>query len=110
MSQREISICLWCKHYNGDIRCAAFPAGIPEQLYPLISGTMATFDHRYPYEGDNNIQFELEDDFEKIKDNSTIRLLAQQPQGIQGVYNYLEILFKLYDKRREQGFMLPKDS
>lgn len=48
-------ICIGCKHLQGDLRapkCAAFPAGIPNEI--LLSKA----DHRKPYPGDQGILFD----------------------------------------------------
>jgi hypothetical protein len=50
-------ICGGCKHLFTDLmdcKCAAFPAGIPEEI--LLSKSAA--DHRKPYPGDLGIQFD----------------------------------------------------
>lgn len=41
-----------CKHYLSELRCLAFPDGIPDDI---LSGE---FDHTQPHEGDNGIQYE----------------------------------------------------
>jgi len=46
--------CVLCKHYNGVLKCDAFPMGIPQEI---ISGLVS---HKEPYKGDNGIQFEKE--------------------------------------------------
>jgi hypothetical protein len=46
-------ICNHCKHINDDGQtCKAFPNGIPSDI---LTGK---FDHKQPYESDNNIQYE----------------------------------------------------
>ena len=47
--------CMDCKHFineKGTPRCAAFPDGIPEEIW------MGEVDHVKPYKGDGGIQFE----------------------------------------------------
>lgn len=50
--------CMKCKHLHKPVdgdwgyKCAAFPAGIPEEI---ITGEV---EHRQPYDGDNGIVFE----------------------------------------------------
>jgi hypothetical protein len=50
MSQSDL--CLFCKHYQENAKCDAFPDGIPEDIF---SGE---FDQHNPYPGDHGIQFE----------------------------------------------------
>ena len=56
--QKQAPICLICKHLyktNGlDLKCKAFPKGVPEEIMER------KHDHRRPYKGDNDIQFEVE--------------------------------------------------
>lgn len=44
--------CPVCVHYRGELKCAAFPEGIPELI---LTGR---HDHTEPYSGDNGIRFE----------------------------------------------------
>ena len=44
--------CFDCKHYLEELKCKAFPAGIPEEI---LDGKN---DHKKPYHGDNGILFE----------------------------------------------------
>ena len=47
-------LCIFCRHLkDGQVRCAAFPQGIPDDLLFSLR------DHREPYEGDRGIRFEL---------------------------------------------------
>lgn len=51
-------ICIGCKHLTGDLRepkCAAFPAGIPNEI--LLSRA----DHRKSFPGDQGITFDPKD-------------------------------------------------
>lgn len=52
MTKRLMIPCDICKHYRGEIKCDAFPHGIPDEIYFL------GFDHRKEYPGDNGIRFE----------------------------------------------------
>jgi hypothetical protein len=60
------ALCFWCKHFDTtslkgrDASCAAFPNGIPEHIWYL------KYDHHEPHEGDNGIQFEKLDNFDKM--------------------------------------------
>lgn len=50
--------CCSCKHWNGTPRvrrCAAFPSGIPAEIWKAEAG------HREPYPGDQGIQYEPTD-------------------------------------------------
>lgn len=44
--------CFDCRHYRDDYRCAAFPAGIPDDILTNAA------DHRRPHPGDHGIRFE----------------------------------------------------
>jgi len=44
--------CITCKHFRGDMSCAAYPGGIP---WPILSGDVS---HDKPRFDDNGIQFE----------------------------------------------------
>lgn len=44
--------CSKCKHFNGSIRCKAFPNGIPMDIFG------GKVDHSKPVKGDNGITFE----------------------------------------------------
>lgn len=50
--------CIYCKHFNKPSRgkCTAFPQGIPGRFI------LGTTEHLAPYEGDHNVQFELDPD------------------------------------------------
>ncbi|HEV8079563.1 MAG TPA: hypothetical protein VGP43_02540 [Chitinophagaceae bacterium] len=58
----EITLCNICKNYLGDLKCQAFPQGIPEQI---LNGEN---NHTEPLsDQDNEIVFEMD---KKIKDIS----------------------------------------
>lgn len=44
--------CLMCKHFDGDMKCEAFPKEIPQEIFN------GEYDHSKPYPGDNGIRFE----------------------------------------------------
>ena len=44
-----------CINYTGDLKCLAFPEGIPEEIL------LGKVGHKEPYDGDHGIQFELVD-------------------------------------------------
>jgi hypothetical protein len=44
--------CLTCKHYDGNLRCAAFPEGVPTVI---LTGEV---DHDTPIVGDHGLQYE----------------------------------------------------
>lgn len=51
----ETILCNNCKNYIGDLKCLAFPDGIPEKI---LTGEL---DHEKPIEGQsNNFVFEAE--------------------------------------------------
>lgn len=52
MTTRLMIPCDICKHYRGEMKCNAFPSGIPDEIYFL------GYDHRKEYPGDNGIRFE----------------------------------------------------
>jgi hypothetical protein len=45
-------ICSFCRHWQGDRRCDAFPEEIPLAIW------IGENDHRQPIEGDHGIRFE----------------------------------------------------
>jgi hypothetical protein len=51
-----VSLCWLCKHEKKGRACAAFPDGIPDEIY------YGQHDHRRPYPGDNGTLFEMRDD------------------------------------------------
>jgi hypothetical protein len=53
--------CVFCKNYNSELKCKAFPDGIPEEI---LTGE---HDHTEPFEGDNGIRFEPIDKDERLK-------------------------------------------
>ena len=60
----QISQCAYCKNYDRVVRgvCAAFPDGIPDEIMWGVQ-----YDHRQPYPGDHNIQFEALNEAADIK-------------------------------------------
>lgn len=48
--------CAFCKHLKKDLKCNAFPNGIPEKI---INGG---HDHKNPFPNDNGIRFEIRKD------------------------------------------------
>ena len=49
-------MCYLCEHYHhkeNDRTCDAYPAGVPKEIY------LSKVDHREPYKGDRNVQFEV---------------------------------------------------
>lgn len=53
-------MCMFCAHFYREFRgfkCEAYPSEIPMEIIEL------EVDHREPYEGDNGIQFELDDEW-----------------------------------------------
>lgn len=112
MTQREYSICIWCKHFKTATRekiishCEAFPDGIPSEI--VLYENHALFDHRYPHPEDGGIQFEREDDIDKLLKSRAIRDIVHiYPTDVERIWRSLNALFSEYDKRREQGTMRP---
>ena len=50
--------CVWCRRYRGDLRCEAFPDGIPMTIL------RSEHNHQHPYPGDNGLLFDPVDEFE----------------------------------------------
>lgn len=48
----ETTQCPTCKHYSGQLKCLAFPKGIPQRI---LTGK---HDHTRPYDGDKGIRYE----------------------------------------------------
>lgn len=46
-------LCAFCKHVKPEGKCAAFPKGIPNEIF--ITGE---HDHHQPFPGDNGIKYE----------------------------------------------------
>lgn len=59
--------CAFCKHLTDvvDGTCAAFPYGIPDEIWS------AENNHRAPFEGDRGIQFEWADGFDAEEDGTS---------------------------------------
>ena len=75
MSLNEItpitsSQCISCKWFMGDtgddLVCFAFPEGIPDEI---LTGQ---WDHRIPYEGDNDKQWELNPEYNALEEEATL--------------------------------------
>ncbi|GAB4514035.1 MAG: hypothetical protein Kow0047_25760 [Anaerolineae bacterium] len=56
MTTGPAPICLYCTHYRGELRCDAFPTGIPDAII------FSEHDHRKPFPGDQGIVFEPVDE------------------------------------------------
>lgn len=48
--------CALCVHLKKDLKCEAFPGGIPEKII------VGEHDHKKPFKGDNGIRFEQIED------------------------------------------------
>lgn len=112
MSLPEYPICLWCKHFKPPTRekiishCKAFPDGIPAEI--IRYDNHAIFDHRYPHPEDGGVQFEREDDIDKLlKSRIMLEIAHVYPNDTERIWRVLNALFAQYDKRREQGTMNP---
>lgn len=53
---QSVPVCLECRHNRGQVKCSAFPGGIPDVIW------RGDNDHRKPYPGDGGIQYERRDD------------------------------------------------
>lgn len=56
--------CFQCRHYTGKRRCAAFPDGIPDDIW------WDSVDHRKPHQGDHGIRFEPIEDDQVVQEGS----------------------------------------
>lgn len=72
--------CPSCRYYLYDLKCLAFPDGIPDDI---LTGE---FDHTVPHDGDNGIQYE------KISKESTLseHLMGQHDQKSHGRRDWSE--------------------
>ena len=57
MTSIAMPICIGCRHYDRTapgpgIRCAAFPGGVPDEIFESQA------DHREPFQGDQGILFD----------------------------------------------------
>jgi len=94
-------ICFWCRHFNvqlynehpSEFKCAVFPQEIPRAI------VASRFDHRYAFEGDQGIRFEL------------YRSKADLPNAIQEVLvapeDYLAIMIRGLEESRAAGRAQP---
>lgn len=55
--------CNMCVHHWGGGLCEAFPEGIPQAI------VIGKHDHSKPFEGDHNIQYELDPIFNELVDD-----------------------------------------
>lgn len=53
---KQFSDCRYCKHYNGNGTCKAFPKVIP---IDIMNGT---FDHNKKHKDDHGIRFEIDEE------------------------------------------------
>ncbi|GEM_PF-1586229 len=112
MTQTYWNICNWCKHYKGinkaerTVHCSAFPKAIPKEIYPM-DGSIPKFDHREAYPLDNDIQFELEEDFENIKNNPGVYHVMASYLEVEKVYEHIEKKLQRLDVLRKQGIVQP---
>lgn len=71
MTTLVIPICESCTHLGpgpaGGFACTAFPAGIPDEIYP------GGFDHRQPFPGDGGVRWEM-----STEEGATARLRAYE--------------------------------
>ena len=61
-SLKKYSSCRYCKYYNNNGTCKAFPKGIP---LDILNGT---FNHHTKHKGDNGIQFEIDEEKTREED------------------------------------------
>ncbi len=64
---RAENLCAYCKHLKQGFTCSAFPNGIPQFF---LQGK----EHTSPYENDNGIVFEAQDDAPLWARNKDLRL------------------------------------
>lgn len=65
------NLCNICKHRRKGVTCAAFPERIPKDILQMHA------DHRLPYPGDQNIQFEVRDSEEAHQRLLTVNVLKK---------------------------------
>lgn len=113
-------LCFFCKYLNTDadgnslrnglyITCKAYPERIPRAFFP--SGAEAPVpplhDHRFPYKGDNDIQFELERDFEILSKRPYFKYYVDYFDTFEEAKDYIYDLFDriiaVYDSLRQAG-------
>lgn len=97
-----LPICHWCKHFDKNkfedrnhrlYVCKAFPEAIPLVILDM------EFDHRMPFEGDNNLQFE------KYKHPIDLPVTVRElPLGSD---NVLTLMLQLMTEKRMIGKALP---
>lgn len=56
-----ISQCSRCKHYGGELKCEAFPGGIPRRVLNNLD------DHRKHVDGDNEVVWEPSEEFDHTR-------------------------------------------
>lgn len=108
MPRRTAPLCAFCKHDDEEhmqetleLRCAAFPEGIPEEILWWNNGPF--YDHREPHPNDNGLQFEKLNDLELLRQ----RQIFNNAPDMDYIDRRLAMTFDKLDRGRLRGYIQP---